>query len=100
MREASFQLSPNVVWKGLRVAVQVGEFVRFLINDRLRFIVLLPDDNRCEAKQYSVDHADDGIDEPGHLVVELEHLHADPAPCQQSACDREEYHRPNEEDAP
>ena len=80
-------------------AVQVGEFVGFLINDRLRFIVLLPDDNRREAKQYSVDHADDGIDEPGHLVVELEHLHADPAPCQQGA-DREEYHRPNEEDAP
>ena len=53
-----------------------------------------------ETKQHRVYNPNDGIDETGHLVVALEHLHGNPAAYQQSACNREEYRRPDEEHSP
>ena len=95
-----FQLPPDVVGKHLGVAVEIGKGVGFLVDAGLCVVEPLPDDDGREPQEHRVQDPDDAIDESGHLVVELENLYAEPAPCQQDARDRKQHQCPNEEDSP
>jgi hypothetical protein len=75
--------------KDLRIAVQVRERVRFVLDVFLRVPELLPNDERREAEQHGVDHADDRINEPGHIVVVGEDVCADNSADEQRAADCE-----------
>lgn len=79
------------------VAIQVHERICLLLNALLRILVLLPDDDRSEAEQHGEDDADDRVNEPGHVVVLYERVHADSSANEQRAADCERRQRRHEE---
>ena len=82
------QLLADLGGEDLGVTIQVGQRIGFLLRALLGPPELLPDDDRGEAEQYGVDHADDGVNETGHVIVAREDLSADSAADQKRAAGR------------
>ena len=72
----------------------------FLLGALLNFPELLPDDERAEAEQHGVDHADHGVNEARDVVVAREDLRPHGAANQQRAGDGERGHHDHEEQGP
>src|SRR5262245_36073454 len=59
------------VWQVLGERAEICDRVRLELRGQLGHVEILPDDDHDVGDEHTIDEADDGVDEAGHLVVLL-----------------------------